>query len=231
MDFPGGNLPGNSHQSKMSAEAKPEEPTTTETKKVKAVTDKAILRKKPVGRRFKDMFFSDTENFAQHLVENVMVPMAKDMVVSISTQIIDAVRQGIEEAIWGNSRPKNPANRGTSYSTGRPVVNYNKVSTSSTSVSRRYSPGSQRYVRRSNVLEDIILPDREEAEKVLMELDAMCDNLGHVTVGDLYNATSIESNKTDEEWGWTDLANARIRRVPNSEEVMLIMPRPIDLNN
>jgi len=62
---------------------------------------------------------------------------------------------------------------------------------------------------------------------VLEELDALIDNdnVRHATVGDYYTAAGEDTKPTDEEWGWTDLSTARVRKVAE-DEYLIMMPRP-----
>lgn len=225
-------FPGNSINSRIDDNKPPEKPANTETtsdpKKVKKVVTGKVMEKKPtVGSRFKKMFLHDGGNFAEHVVEKVVVPMFKDMALSIATQMVDGIRQGVEEALFGPNG-KDRRGRSTSYGTGRPVVNYTRYS--STSSVRRTSddrPPRGEGIRRSNRVKEIIVETREEGDAVLEELDAIIDNpnVGHCTVGDFYAACGESTRSTDEEWGWTDLSQARVRKI-EEDEYLIVMPRP-----
>lgn len=221
------HFPGNSHTSKIVQQKVPETESVTseEASEPKKVVTQAIQRKKPLGDRFKNMFFSDSENFAEHLVENVIAPMAKDMALSIITQVVDAVRQGVEQALFGETRPRS-SGRMNGYGSGRPVVNYNRIS-SGTSIRRDTPP---RPVRRSNAVEDLILPSRDTAQRVLEELDAKIDTLGHCTVGDLYDLVDVAPSSVDHSWGWIDVSQAQISKIAFNE-FLLSMPRPRSIEN
>jgi hypothetical protein len=228
MDFP-----GNSHAAKIvtDKETEPAEPkATSEPKKVeKVVTGKAIPRKKPLGTRLKDMFINDGGGFGEYLVEKVIVPMTKDMILSIITQTADGVRGGIEQKLFGPDEAGRRSRPVTSYGTGKPVVNYTRYSTpaSSRSVTTR-PPGYMS--RRSNSVKDIILEDREEGDLVLGELDAVIEKYGHCTVGDFYSLVGETPVNTDEEWGWTDLGQARVQKIA-PREYLVSMPRPHPIEN
>lgn len=234
MDFP-----GNSHTSRIEEKKEPaaesesaKTETPSEPKQVKkVVSGKVSQRPKSLGKRFKDMFVSDSSNFAEHVVENVVVPMVKDMALSIATQMVDGFRQGVEEMLFGPDG-KERRQRSTSYGTGRPVVNYTRYS--STSSVRRSSSDRERdrpargeAIRRSNRVKEIIVETREDGDAVLEELDAIIDNpnVGHCTVGDFYAACGESTRSTDEEWGWTDLSQARVRKL-DEDEFLIVMPRP-----
>lgn len=231
------DFPGNSHVSKVAAEK--ERPAVSETssepKKVtKVINGRATQRKKSLGGRFKEMFFASVgeESFAEHLVEKIVVPRAKEMLLTIANQTIDGIRQAVEERIFGTSTPSNT--RGTSYTTGRPVVNYNRMSSGAPAGQRdRARSGPPPVIRRSNVIQDIILESREDGDTVLENLDAMIDSIGHCTVGDLYGLVDIPTNRIDESWGWTDLSRARVNVIPgtNPPEYLVTMPPPRPIEN
>lgn len=230
MDFP-----GNSHTSRIEENKDPTPEsakieTASDPKQVKkVVSGKVSQRPKSLGKRFKDMFVSDSSNFAEHVVENVVVPTVKDMALSIATQMVDGFRQGVEEMLFGPDG-KERRRRTTSYGTGRPVVNYTRYS--STSSVRRTSADRDRPVRgealrRSNRVKEIIVETRDDGDAVIEELDAIIDNpnVGHCTVGDFYAACGESTRSTDEEWGWTDLSQARVVKL-DEDEYLIKMPRP-----
>lgn len=238
-----GNLPGNSHSKKLKDEQRKagesENTTVSETpdsdeapKQVKkVVTGTVRQRRKPLGTRLKEMFASENgDSFGQYLVDNVVVPMMKDMVLSVITQTADGIRGGIEERLFGASTQERT--RTTSYGTGRPVVNYTRYSSSSTNrPSGRSTPPAPRItVRRSNKVQDIILGTREDGEDVLDELRDKVDGFGHCTVGDLYTAVGITPTSTDHSWGWDNLDQARVRRLA-TDEYLLVMPSVIEIRN
>lgn len=230
MDFP-----SNSHTARIEQkkDTEPEE-TGTETpsepkKAKKVVTGKVTNHKPTLSSRFKKMFLHEGGDFAGHIVEKVVVPMFKDMALSIVTQMVDGVRQGVEEAIFGPDG-KGERRRTTSYGTGRPVVNYTRYSSSSTVRRSGDAPirRSDRYDRdrRSNQVKQIVVQTREDGDAVIEELEGIIDSdIGHCTVGDFYAACGESTVSTDEDWGWTDLRNARVREITR-DEYLIDMPRP-----
>lgn len=226
MEFPGNSI--NSRiDDKQDPEQVPEKASmTSESKKVKKVVTGKVTENKPtLGKRFKNMFIHDGGNFAEHVVEKVVVPMVKDMALSIATQMVDGFRQGVEEMLFGpDGREKR--SRTTSYGTGRPVVNYTRYSSSSTVRRSERDRDRGENNRRSNRVKEIIVESREDGDAVLEELDAIIDSqVGHCTVGDFYAACGESTVSTDEEWGWTDLSNARVSKI-SRDEYLITMPRP-----
>nr|DAV39371.1 MAG TPA: hypothetical protein [Caudoviricetes sp.] len=54
----------------------------------------------------------------------------------------------------------------------------------------------------------IIFESRDEAERVLDRLIAICIQRGVATVGDLYTLVGLSKSYIDENWGWRDLRSA-----------------------
>lgn len=230
------DFPGNSHTARTitnSQDAEKAEENASDPKKLeKVITGKVVQRKKGLGSRFKEMFFHEDGNFGEYLFEKVIVPKLKDLGLSVLDQFFDGIHQGVEEMFHG----PNGQGRRKTISYGTPRRNYNAYSASSPSVRRESitrPPGVPRIIRRSNVIEDIILETREDGEAVIEELTAVIDSVGHCTVGDLYSLVDIHPKTTDEGWGWTDISNARCTRIPgaNPPEFMLRMPSPRPIEN
>jgi hypothetical protein len=232
MDFP-----GNSHTSRIEQQEDPEETSgetkaASEAKQVKKVVTGKVTENKPtLSKRFKKMFLHDGGNFAEDIAQRVVVPMIKDMALSIATQMVDGFRQGVEEMLFGPDG-KERRGRTTSYGNNdrRPRINYTQYS--STSTVRRSAEPIRRNrddrARRSNRVKEIIVETREDGEAVLEELEAIIDSdIGHCTVGDFYAACGESTVSTDEEWGWTNLQNARVRQMDRyGNEFLIAMPEP-----
>lgn len=239
-EFPG-NLPGNSHSAKMTKGPQTEktEPENTETStasaespepKKKVIQGRVTQRRKPLGTRVREMFAGDgQESFADHLINNVAVPMIKDMIISVVAQTLDGVKNGVEDRISGTSQSRT---RTPSHATGRTHTNYSGFSSPPRRpTSRPASPASRITIRRSNQVQDIILETRADGDAILEELQAVIDSVGHCTMGDLYSYfDDIKQDQTHEGWGWDNIDEARVRRIA-TEEFLLVMPRPIDIRN
>jgi hypothetical protein len=78
---------------------------------------------------------------------------------------------------------------------------------------------------------DIELDSREQGENIIEELTAVIDGVGHCTVGDLYATIGMQPNQTDEGWGWDSVQAARVRLQPSTGRYLLMMPRPIEIQN
>jgi hypothetical protein len=231
-NFPGADLPGNSYAEKNNEnKIHPENSVTDGEKKLgKVVSGQVTQRRKTVGTRLKEMFTSKPgetkETFVEHLVENVVVPMFQDMLYGIVDNVTTGVRESVEQAIFGEAGSRKSRVHAASRGTNRPRVNYNQVSSRRATNGPRLS--TNRIIRPSNTVKDIILETRDDAERVIDALREAAERYGHVTVGDLYETVGIDPVSTDHEWGWQlrDLMAAHVKLI-DAGEYLVSMPRPI----
>lgn len=206
----------------------------SEPKKVRKVADGKVS-KKPLGQKFKAMFVHDGGSFAEHLIEDVIVPMAKDMALSLVVQIGDGIKRGFEDMIFGpDETGRRRSSTTTIYGNNRPQVNYQRISSPTTirpGVSNRHG-ARQAVDRRANHVKHIVLHTRDEGDDVLEELEAMIDSTSKhfCTVADYYSAMGYEDiTSIDHEWGWTTLLSARVRQQDDGMYFIdMPRPRPID---
>lgn len=195
-------FPANSHKAKEGM--KPKE------KKIERVTEgEAIQRKKPLGRKIAETFTGeDAKSAGMYILMDVLIPAAKNM-------ISDAVSQGVERMLFGESRPRSS---GSSTRTGH--TSYNKMYSSPNSPGRTIS----RRARATHDFGEIILASRAEADEVLDNLSAIISQYDQATVTDLYELVGITGNYTDDRYGWTDLRGSGVRYV--REGYLLDLPAP-----
>lgn len=210
-------FPSNRHKDKneLSQTQKSEE------KKVQQVVQSEVVRrKKPLGKRFVETFVGgDAKSVWGFVALDVLVPAAKDM-------FADAVSQGVERMIFGESRS-------TSRRTGRrpnePYISYNRYSGGRRStIDNRPRHELSRRARASHDFDEIILATRVEADEVLDRLFDLVSKYESATVADLYDLVGISGSYTDDKWGWLDLRGAGITRVRNGYLLDLPKPEPLD---
>lgn len=200
-------FPPNSRKAAM-----PDEPI-----KIERVTSaEAERRKKGLGQKLKETFIGGNAKTAvQHVIFSVLIPSAKDM-------LFDAVESGIRSWIYGDTRPKRGPSTGYSNSAlGR--FNYQGIS----SPARREA--QPRMVSRSSrarqSFDDLVIPERREAEEVIDRMFDILSRYGSVTVANLYELTGIQSQHTDNKWGWTALPGAKASRL-STGGFLLDLPDP-----
>lgn len=198
------NYPNNSQTRKTGKDEEVEE--VSEKKVEKVIAGEAVIRKKSLGKRFAETFVGgeDARGVFSYITFDVLVPAAKDM-------MSDAVSQGIDRMLYGESRGPS----GRSRSGSRPgYVNYNRMSSDPRGRDRDRDsrPSLSRRARANHDFNEIILPTRAEADEVIDRLFDLVSQYDTATVADLYELVGQSGNFTDEKYGWTDLRGANARR-------------------
>lgn len=201
------SYPSNSHKAR-DGKTRPEP-----TKKIERVTEsEAIQRKKPLSRKIAETFTGeDAKSAGMYILMDVLIPAAKNM-------ISDAVSQGVERMLFGESRPRSSTSR-SSY------TSYGKVYSSS---SRNEPRTISKRARATHDFGEIVLASRPEAEEVLDRLQGIIDQYDFATVSDLYELVGITGSFTDNKYGWGDLRGANVRYVRDGYLLDLPPTSPIN---
>lgn len=191
------------------------EPTEAPEKVVKPIEGiTAVKKKQGMFSRVKENFTGeDADSVIQYVVFEVLLPSAK-------TALSDAVSQGFERLLFGESRPRSSAYRPGGSST----TNYQRYATQPKPDPREVRTRE----RRSNDFGDIIVETRGQAEETLERMHDLLQMYNVATVADLYELVGISGNFTDNKWGWTDLRGAGVRPVRDGYLVNLPRPVPVD---
>lgn len=202
------NYPGNSNKDKEEKREKLE----------KIVTGEVIKKKKTFGEKVAETFFGDdTRSVGDYLLHDILIPAMK-------STLSDIVGGGIEMLLFGE-RSRGGYTRSTIYrDRNRSYVPYNKVSRSPRERDSRYLSRTDR--ARHN-FETIVIPNRGEAEEVLTNLVDLVYDYDVASVADYYDLVGIESSYTDRNYGWTNLADAKVERVRDGYIIRLPRPRVI----
>lgn len=220
-------FPPNSSKSK-SSEPIEEEPKP-EKKVEKVVSGNVVRKKKPLGRRFREIFISgDSQTVIQYIVAEVIVPAAKDM-------LADAATSGVERLLFGESHANRRGSRSRSRYGGS-AYNYNAQYSQSRRSSNRPPWQEDRdrpraiskRARSTHDFQEIILNTRSEAETVVERMFDLTEQYETATVADLYDLLGIQTQYTDNKWGWYDVRDFHVRRV--REGYLLDIPKPESLD-
>lgn len=198
--------PSNSLKAKEDAEkAKEKTPVTP------VVTEKVKVKKKGELRKFASNFIAeDAEHVEGYLFKQVLVPIVKNAIQQL-------VNKGTDYVLFGES--------GASKTSTTPQVSYNGYWASS---GKPVAPQPQpQQARNAFIFDDIIIPTRDDAERVLMMLNEMIAHFGRATVGDYYDLCDITAPYTANSYGWTDLRDCGIGR--SKEGFFLKLPKAVPL--
>lgn len=212
------NFPANSHNAKIDKEE--DEPKRV----LKVVTNDVVRKPKTRTQRFLNTFLanSDGTSVIGYVVNEILVPAAKDM-------IADAFIQGVERAIFGETR--SPSRRSASRpGNGPSYVNYSRYSTPVGTTRREEStrPPMSRRARGMHDFDEILLATRAEAEEVLKRMHDLIDRYGTVSVSDLYEMLGLDVSYTDEKYGWLDLTRSGVHYTRSGYMLDLPRPEPLD---
>ena len=196
-------LKGNSIASKADNEP-------LDNKKVTPVTNQVTVKKQNELCKFgKKLFTEDAKSAGEYVVNDVVVPNIKKLIVDIVKNAIDFFIYG------GKSGGNNSGIRNVSYQnyyTGRP------------------STTTQSTYNKPNIyaINDVVFNDRGEAEAVLMRLKEAVERYGMVSVVDFYDCISQPSKYTDQKYGWRDLSSATVIRVNGGYSIQFPKVVPLD---
>lgn len=218
------DYPSNSHKKKTAPSKAVEEPKKVE----RIVEGEVIRRKKPLGKRFAEIFIGgDAKSVGNYVLFEVLLPAVKDT-------LADAMSQGVERMLFGEARS-------TSRRTGRrpggyydnSYISYNRPPNRATNVPGSYgrhdeSRAVSRRSRATHDFDEIILSTRVEAEEVIDSLFDLVSKFESASVSDLYELVGVSGSFVDEKWGWTDLRGASVSRIRNGYLLNLPKPEPLD---
>ncbi len=191
-----------------------------EKKDVKMVTSKPATRKKKGKlKAFAETVFEDDdgEKISDLIVNDILIPSAKDTASTIVGSMLDMVRDIVERALFGRS-----------YGVSHRDRNHRNASRYSSSY-KSSRPRDREPINKHGV-DDVVFDSREEAEDVLDLLVNLIEDYGEASISDFYDAAGVTSgNFTDNKYGWNNLNNAKITR--RGSDFFIRLPRPIYLDD
>ena len=180
-----------------------------EKKVEKVITGTAKAVRKSGVRKIMDIFVSeDIEAVKSYILKDVLIP-------AIKKAISDVITNGSDMILYGESgrRKSGPSSK----------VSYRSYYEDD----GRRTNGSLR-IRNDYNYNDISLDNRGEAEDVLSRMDELISTYGLVSVADFYDLVGFTGNYTDNNYGWTDIRNARVVAVKDGYVIKL--PKALPLN-
>ena len=202
------NLPDNSHKSRNEKRAAADE--KREDKRVEKVITGKVKTKENGMRKLTDIFISeDVSNVKNYIIYDVVVPALKKAIYDLVVGTLDMSLYG---GRGSGNRPKADKISYRDYNdiSRRDDRSYGRTTTSS-----------------GNSYDDIVLESRGEAETVLSRMDEIMEEYSFVRVADLYDLVGVTGSFTDNNYGWTNIRNAKIVRVRDGYKID--MPRALPL--
>lgn len=144
-----------------------------------------------------------------YLTHDVVLPAIKEIVVNSVTSGINMMMYGPDSAGRRNTY-QGYSQRGAAY---RPNTNYQNSYQANSTTNVKYKNEARPYRKETRAgnfnSEDYILSSRGEAQAVLDQLLEQIDDYGWTSLADFFDLVGIDSNYTDNNYGWTDLQFAK----------------------
>lgn len=179
----------------------------------KAVVQQSVGIKKPdFLSRIRSAFIGDeAESVGAFVLFEVLIPATKNA-------LVEMVTQGAQK-VFGDTR-SSTFSRGPAV----PYVNYNNYYSQA---ANQPQGERSRGIRQSNTVEAVLFRTREDATNVLMQLEELIANYGMCSVADYYDFVGLNSEITDEGWGWVNIPNPGPHAVNGGFTLNLPRPRPL----
>ena len=212
-------FPPNSHSKREARPSRTSEKAPAKKEVVRVTKGKAVVRKKPLHRKFIEAFRpEDNVGFVEHVLLDRFVPSIKDAIADTGSEMIYNVL-----GAGGGSSRRRARSRGGSY------TSYNRMGPSRgrdrSDRDRDDDRRSRRETRAPSHDREFILDSKVEAEEVLDSLIELISKYEVATMRDLLSMIGEPHSFTDEDWGWSDLRGARIHRI-GRDGYLLDLPRP-----
>lgn len=172
-------------------------------KKVSPVANGEKKKRSEVEKIADSFFADDIKSIVNYVVHEVALPYLKNMFADTAKKAIDATFYGIGGKPTGG------------YSGPATKVNYGNYSNSPSPVTKNNTYGYN--------YSDLTFHEPGAAEEVLRQLNGIISQYGIASVADLYDLANVPSSYTDNKYGWTSIAEARIIRT--NDGWILKMPR------
>jgi len=210
------NFPSNR---KMENKKIPQE-KTKEKKTEKVITGKVKTQKKSFGKKMAEIFLEDdTKSVGSYVFHDVLIPAAKEM-------ISDMIGGGIEMLLFGERRGRGGSR--IARQGGKSYTSYGSYYSQPSRDAKEKGREISKTGRSRHDFAEIVLETRGEAEEVLSNLVDLTIDYDGATVADLYGLVGIDSDFTDNKYGWTDLRTASVSRVRGGYLINLPRTQPFD---
>lgn len=204
----------------------------------KVITGKVVERKKPLSRKFAEVFIgegNDVQSVTEYVVKDILIPSAKSTFLDLIGTLGDMIGASVEMTLFGTTSGSRGRNRGrdrgrNSGNSGKTYVSYDSCyGSGSKTRDRDYRPSAD-HNRNTHSFDGIVLETRGEADEVIRSLIDLTLDYGVASVADLYDLVGITSKFTDNEYGWTSLNtdNATFTRVRDGYILKLPRTKPIN---
>jgi hypothetical protein len=221
--------PNNSDKANRPRTVEPnEDKRPTKRKKLDPIVKGPVVKQKPnFFDKFKTSFLGEGGNIGEFVVYDILVPAFRSTISDMGF--------GLIEMFFGSGRNQG---RGRDYGgygsrivrdRGRSYIDYK--SSSDRDRGRSSRDDSHRDLERTDRARhnfgNVVFTNRGEAEEVLSRLVDLIEEYDEATVAAFYELSGIESEYTDDRYGWTNLRDAYTDRVRNGYIIVFPQTRPL----
>lgn len=197
----------NSHKSKLEAKQAEEK-----REKIAAVAKAKVVTKKK-NKLLSSFISDDAVSIKDYIIDEFLIPLVQKTICDIFEEIPKTI-------FYGKSGRRRSSNSDR--------VSYTKYS-SRRDRDRDYRDRDRDSYRRTDIFDstDIIFDSRGEAEKVLAVMDEIMQEYEIVRVADLYDLAGVSCDFPANDYGWTNIRNARVVHVRDGW--VIEMPRAVSI--
>lgn len=172
----------------------------------KVVTGDVVVKKKPFGSKFKEVFFGgDFKMTMRYLAGDVLLPAFRNL-------LVDATTKGVERIVYGQVQQRPSSS--TSY---RPITNYRGISNPIRQDPRSnvYLPDQapRRTVSVRREMNEVIVASKEDAEHIIERMIDVIDQFESISLADLHTMLGLPSTPVENKWGWRYIKDATVQHV------------------
>lgn len=173
------------------------------------VSGKVRTKKKGLFQKAVDLMVpEDVTDLKSHMIEEVLIPCAKDTIRDLVDLMLFGERRGGRSS---SGKGGTKVSYRDFYDRQNNRRDYNQVR-----------------ARSSFELSELVFDTRGEALDVLQAMDDIIARYGTVTVADYYELSGVQSAYTDNKYGWKNIAHADTCSVRGGG-FTIRMPRPLPL--
>lgn len=220
-------FPPNSH---VRREAQAEKPTPEPNRKVirRVTRGEATLRKRSLRKRFAESFTGEgNKGVFEYVLFDVLIPGIRDVVADVSTTAIERTLYPGDD-YYGGRRHRGGRGGGGYTSYSRMGGSRSRSRRDDDDDYRRSRRDDRDRRRRSDVMPEIIVDSRVEAEEVIGQMFELISKYDAASMRDLLSMVGLPHNPTDDAWGWTDFRGAHPVKVRGG--YLIDAPRPDELD-
>lgn len=196
-------------------------PEAQEKKVAKVISGNAVRRKRPLGKRVREMFTGEDDgSLTEYVFMDMIIPALKDLVA-------DVIIGSTERKLFGEASPRGRRPGRRSGPTNH--FAYDRVSNPVGRAAGRDDPrdGLSRRARARHEFDEIVIPTRPEAEEVLSQMFDLLERYDEVSVSEFYELVGVSGDFPDRRYGWTDLRGSRVSRANGGGYVLDLPPTEV----